>query len=186
MSKKLGRNQPCLCGSGKKYKYCCLTNNPSALENDLVSKQSIEKSQEQLKNRVKKNLGDKVILHQNELPIKMSEVILELADELLEMANTKKQYESVIMITVLAWNLATLESQTQSQEALESFLNKNVHDEQHKKDTLEIITALIKKKNLLFPYINRIIVDFQLVGNKKNFHLNVISTIPQNDTNYLE
>lgn len=23
-SKKVGRNEPCLCGSGKKYKKCCL------------------------------------------------------------------------------------------------------------------------------------------------------------------
>lgn len=182
MSKKLGRNQPCLCGSGKKYKYCCLTNNP----NHLVSKHAIEKSQEQLKNRVKKNLGDTIILHQNELPIKMSEVILELADELLEMANTKRQYQSVIAIAALAWNLATFEDDTQNQHMLESFLTENVHDEQHKKDTLDIITALIKKKNRLFPDINRIIIDFQLVGNKRNFHLNVISTIPQNDINYLE
>ena len=24
-SKKMGRNEPCFCGSGKKYKYCCGT-----------------------------------------------------------------------------------------------------------------------------------------------------------------
>ena len=24
MSKKIGRNEPCPCGSGKKYKHCCM------------------------------------------------------------------------------------------------------------------------------------------------------------------
>ncbi len=26
MVNKIGRNDPCSCGSGKKYKYCCITN----------------------------------------------------------------------------------------------------------------------------------------------------------------
>ena len=34
MVKKIGRNEPCPCGSGKKYKKCCLKNNkPAAVEN---------------------------------------------------------------------------------------------------------------------------------------------------------
>ncbi len=27
MTEKIGRNEPCPCGSGKKYKQCCLKNN---------------------------------------------------------------------------------------------------------------------------------------------------------------
>jgi len=27
---KIGRNDPCPCGSGKKYKQCCLTKNPAS------------------------------------------------------------------------------------------------------------------------------------------------------------
>ena len=35
MTKKVGRNEPCPCGSGKKYKKCCLRKSPRAgtLEN---------------------------------------------------------------------------------------------------------------------------------------------------------
>lgn len=29
MANKVGRNDPCPCGSGKKYKQCCLKNNKS-------------------------------------------------------------------------------------------------------------------------------------------------------------
>ncbi|NGX46228.1 MAG: hypothetical protein K940chlam2_01415 [Chlamydiae bacterium] len=33
MTKKVGRNQPCPCGSGKKYKKCCLKNKkPATIE----------------------------------------------------------------------------------------------------------------------------------------------------------
>ncbi|HEV2336612.1 MAG TPA: SEC-C metal-binding domain-containing protein [Stellaceae bacterium] len=31
LQRKLGRNDPCPCGSGKKYKKCCLGENPAAI-----------------------------------------------------------------------------------------------------------------------------------------------------------
>jgi uncharacterized protein YecA (UPF0149 family) len=30
-SKKIGRNEPCPCGSGKKYKHCCLNSHKAAM-----------------------------------------------------------------------------------------------------------------------------------------------------------
>jgi len=33
-SKKIGRNEPCPCGSGKKYKYCCLNSHQAAIPDD--------------------------------------------------------------------------------------------------------------------------------------------------------
>jgi uncharacterized protein YecA (UPF0149 family) len=32
---KAGRNAPCPCGSGKKYKKCCLNNTPNEIKNDF-------------------------------------------------------------------------------------------------------------------------------------------------------
>lgn len=37
MPKKIGRNEPCPCGSGKKYKHCCLGSKSVAI-NQTVSK----------------------------------------------------------------------------------------------------------------------------------------------------
>jgi hypothetical protein len=37
MSKKIGRNEPCPCGSGKKYKHCCL-GKKAAAKNLTISK----------------------------------------------------------------------------------------------------------------------------------------------------
>lgn len=36
MSNKLGRNQLCSCGSGKKYKRCCMANNSSSDHNEVI------------------------------------------------------------------------------------------------------------------------------------------------------
>ena len=48
-------------------------------------------------------------------------------------------------------------------------------------DTRHLLFALIEKKNLLYPHIKRFILSYDLVGNKRNFHLNVISTVPQEE-----
>lgn len=36
MSKKVGRNDPCPCGSGKKYKHCCMRNDEFSSRNNVV------------------------------------------------------------------------------------------------------------------------------------------------------
>ncbi|MGA7454642.1 MAG: SEC-C metal-binding domain-containing protein [Rhodoplanes sp.] len=37
---KPGRNDPCPCGSGKKYKKCCLTNDEAAENERLVAERA--------------------------------------------------------------------------------------------------------------------------------------------------
>lgn len=45
MGKKIGRNDPCPCGSGKKYKQCCFLkqNTPKKFKAKLLSKPKQEK-----------------------------------------------------------------------------------------------------------------------------------------------
>ncbi|MDY0130910.1 MAG: SEC-C metal-binding domain-containing protein, partial [Methanosarcina vacuolata] len=40
MSKKIGRNDPCPCGSGKKYKHCCLGRSKVVTGNQTPIKQT--------------------------------------------------------------------------------------------------------------------------------------------------
>lgn len=42
MSSKIGRNEPCPCGSGKKYKQCCLSNAPVMTSASLLNKNSYD------------------------------------------------------------------------------------------------------------------------------------------------
>lgn len=45
---KLGRNDPCLCGSGKKYKKCCLQRNGAQPANPIISPSDIEEFQKKV------------------------------------------------------------------------------------------------------------------------------------------
>ena len=83
---KIGRNDRCLCGSGKKYKKCCyLTQAGVGTANDesLVSEQlaALESSV--------KNKTDKVKLIKSD--IKMSAVITDFAEEIYNEAKTTTQ-----------------------------------------------------------------------------------------------
>ena len=144
-SSKLGRNDVCSCGSGKKYKRCCLITGASVKEKPLIAQHRIQKSMLDLKGRVLNNMGGTCIMHDGELGIKMSEIILDLADELLEAAETKSQYNNAIAITCIAWNVATLNS-SEYKQSLENGLNK-MDDQLYQEDTLKIIDALVEKKN---------------------------------------
>ena len=50
--KKVGRNDKCPCGSGKKYKYCCLL---KLKERELPPKIKVEKTPERKFKRTKNN-----------------------------------------------------------------------------------------------------------------------------------
>lgn len=176
---KLGRNDICHCGSGNKYKRCCLSLDVTRPQDaHQLNKIARIKSVARLRNRVKNNIGDNFTVVQGEIEgVKMSEVILDLADFLLKIANNKKQREAAITITCTAWNIA-VEGTDKGQELLDAYF-KEIDDPIHQKDTLEIISAIIKRKQACYPDLNRVVLDYELVDSMNNIHLNVVSTVPQ-------
>lgn len=177
---KLGRNESCHCGSGKKYKRCCLSLDESRPVSSAKQSKALQLNTERFRNRVQRQMGDKCAIFQGELDgIKMSAVILDLADVLLEAAHTKRQQESAIGITCVAWNIAVAGMET-AQEFLDAYF-ETIDDPIHKQDTLDIINALVARKQRLYPEINRIILEHEVVGTKNNLHLNVVSSVPDED-----
>src|SRR3990167_5765186 len=101
MLKKIGRNDPCMCGSGKKYKKCCLTNRKLPISNN-----AIQESQERLKTSVKKKIGSQAVILDKASKRKMSEIILGLAEDFLYEAESDNEIRNLIMATCFAWNLS--------------------------------------------------------------------------------
>ena len=107
----------------------------------------------------------------------MSEVILDLADFVLDRAKTKSQQEVAIGVTCLAWNIAVLGAE-KGQLFLDDYFEK-MNDPIHQQDTLDIISAIIEKKMAYYANINRIILDHELLGDVNNLHLNIVSTVTE-------
>jgi hypothetical protein len=170
---KIGRNDFCPCGSQKKYKKCCLL-----LED--VNSTELEKSEARLSQRMQNRLGKNVITLPGEQysSIKMSEIILHLADDLLEAAKTKSQHQFAITVTCTAWNMAVLFEPEQRKEQVEKFLIA-IESQEGKEEVRDIIYSILDKKDIHYPDIERLVVDYELLGSKPNFHLNVASTMPK-------
>lgn len=58
---------------------------------------------------------------------------------------------------------------------------KDKDDPDFKADMEDIIETMIAKKRHYYPDINRIIVDFELLQNKKDIHLTIMSIVPEEE-----
>lgn len=74
---KIGRNDPCLCGSGKKYKKCC-----------------------------HHQKFDFEISDNNVPPVKISEAILKISEPLIRKFPNRKRTTVIIDMAVAAWNMS--------------------------------------------------------------------------------
>ncbi len=167
---RMGRNDPCMCGSGKKYKKCCL----NLKRIDSTTEDSIE--------RLKENFPDKkvILLDSEKAGVrKMSEVILEYANELLSAAPSREDKEKAIMFAIAAWNISFLKK-TERQDKINEFLktmalNKNTNDWN---EAYDILHTLIVKKLKRYKTFSRFVVEYKFIkANFNDYRLNVISTI---------
>ncbi|WP_319575503.1 SEC-C metal-binding domain-containing protein [uncultured Desulfobacter sp.] len=74
---KIGRNDPCLCGSGKKYKKCC-----------------------------HHQKFDFEISDNNVPPVKISEAILKISEPLRRNFPKRERISVIISMAILAWNMS--------------------------------------------------------------------------------
>lgn len=170
---KIGRNMPCPCGSGKKYKKCCLSNSLALGQEERASGLAfVQKFKEQ-------HTDQTITCAQGEDvgAIKISEVIVEFADELLSLAHTKKSQQRAIMLAIFAWNLALIEEgerESKIQAFLEDMKLEKNSVEWH--DSVEMLEALICKKEIEYGSIDRLILDCEFAETRNGSQLNIIST----------
>lgn len=177
---KLGRNELCCCGSGKKYKRCCLLNEQEfPRKRTTISPVAQRESAQRLVSRAKEHIGDDGTILVDGLELKMSGVILDLADFLLKAAKTKSQHESAIALTCIAWNIAVLGPE-HGQKSWDAFFNK-IDGFDCNEDIHDIMSALIVKKRLKYDHITRVIIDYDLLMNKNDIHLTIMSVVPEDE-----
>ncbi len=183
MNNKIGRNDPCLCASGLKYKKCCLISKQIESENTRL-----QQRQNELKQKVKTHTEQEVVfLDSNSHPIKMSAVILEFADDMLRHADTRSEKKKAITLACFAWNLAMFkEKNGEYQTQLASLLKQMGIKDQLDKDHMEqLIDALVDKKINEYSTINRFIADYQIDFSRDELMLNVASIIPSSEVDDL-
>lgn len=180
-SHKIGRNDPCFCGSGKKYKKCCLAANTNE-ENQDDDLQIFQNDQKCFQEKFDSKGQSVTFGTAEELGTeKMSEVIVEFLEELLEIVEDYTAQENIIFFGIAAWNIAIMSEY--EGKPLKSYMKDFPPFEEaqknpgFKKALTTLFRALVRRKHEKYAHVNRFIVDFKITKKKKDdFHLTVIST----------
>ncbi|WP_440994713.1 YecA family protein [Cysteiniphilum litorale] len=174
---KVGRNDKCPCGSGKKYKHCCYSNSnlSNKRQNRILSAQM---------NEIEKRLDGNVKYAQSE--IKMSEVISEFAAEVQEKHGNDVNTAKNIELAIFCWNASMILSKTKTkEEELEQLeiLYDTISDHGiSEPDFFEILEYYRKRKADLFPDIDRMIVDYEIEQDVNgDVSFSVASIIPRDE-----
>ena len=150
-------------------------------------KKAIHESQEKLLQRAKEQSIDSGREFRIAPPTteKMSEIIIDYARPLLDVATNAEEQKKAITIAVTIWNLSLFPEDMQF-----DYINeiKRITSASNKTDDLsdddhEIFNYLMQRKKLLFPDINRLVVDYEFVETPKSFHLNIVSNILKDELN---
>lgn len=181
-SKKPGRNEPCPCGSQLKYKKCCLLETGT----NEISDTKIGAIHGLLKDKASRLLGgDKIMMvNQEQSTFKMSEVIIEFAEEFLDKMHDNRQKRMVLELACLAWNLAIHAENGMEvpgpDELLDSMELKN--NDTETRDVLKyILSVLIHKKMEEYSHIDRVIISYHFTDIGKDFRLDVASAASKNE-----
>lgn len=179
---KLGRNDLCPCGSQLKYKKCCLLTE----QKELISQQEIQKIRLGLKENTQNWIGNKtpsLFVEPDDQMIKMSEIIIELAEEFLDKVDTNKQRKVILELACLAWNIGVVVEQTEKFPDLDELIEDKMSIENTgvKEGLREILLALITKKLTNYAFIDRMIIDYKITDTKKDFRIDVVSIISSDE-----
>jgi hypothetical protein len=165
---KLGRNDPCFCGSGQKYKQCCLHHTQES--------RSHRTTEELAQKFLAKHPFHKVVQAEKLGIYKMSEILLEYGSDLLEQAETDKQKEEAVCLCVAAWNLSWIPVD-QRPKALDALLEKmEVQKESFQDSALrKLLEELVTRRQKEYPFCNRFIHEFSVTKEADELRLNVLS-----------
>ena len=157
---RIGRNQPCPCGSGKKYKKCCYGKNK--ISKILLS------------NGLGKIIPEGAIVTENPQKEKMSEILLEFAEPLTDACEGGRAFYNALQFSIIAWN-SSFFSLKERNKLIDGDINKYIDNNNDREITKEILSMMLERKKKNFSHIKMFIVDFQIAYEEGQRHLTVMS-----------
>ena len=168
---EFGRNDPCFCGSGKKYKKCCYLKNYKPHTSELAPK-------------IKKHFGDKVKIKDSaEFGLeKLSKALFEIMGDYFHECDTPNERIKLTQIAVVAWNCSV-----KPEDNLTKVLS-NLFEGDNLIATVKLARDLIERKKKLFPHdVNRIITHCGIeTDNKGALYLDVMALYLEDKTDKVQ
>ena len=135
---------------------------------------------QKLMREVKAKTGFTRTLVNPEGEISISDAISKIIAPYRDTAQSYSSFYKLVMIACTAWNAAILTDEKRA--SMLSDMRKSMPDQQSREDFTEIVKELMKRKNRLYPNVNRMIVEFKVTERKNDFHIAIASTMEGKET----
>lgn len=106
----------------------------------------------------------------------MSDVLLAFIEPFRGLADTNEAMHRLITIALIAWNGA-LRPEDERQAFIQEMMGAMPADDELREDFVEIVHALIERKQKHFSEYRRMIIDYELTDRGKGYHLSVVSLL---------
>jgi hypothetical protein len=128
---------------------------------------------------VKAKTGFTKTLVNPEGEISISDAIAKIIAPYRDTAQDYESFHKLVTVACTAWNASILP--IAKRENMLADMLKLMPDQQSREDFTEIVKELMKRKNRLYPNVNRMIVQFKVTDRGNDFHIAVASTMENKD-----
>ena len=112
--------------------------------------------------------------------ISISDAISKIIAPYRDTAQDYESFHKLVTVACTAWNAAILPAE--ERESMLADMRKLMPDQQSRKDFTAIVKDLMKRKNRLYPKVNRMIVQFKVTERRNDFHIAIASTVQNKET----
>ena len=108
--------------------------------------------------------------------VSMSDAVSQLIEPFKEDTTDYNGFRNLVTFGCIAWNASNLPIEEQD-DLINKMLAAVPRTIEDRLELLGLITELMDRKKKLFPKVSRMIVDFKVTDQGKNFHIAVASTV---------
>ena len=124
---------------------------------------------------VKAKTGITKTLVNPEGELSISDAISKIIAPYRDTAQDHDSFNKLVTIACAAWNATILPAD--KRESMLADMRNLMPDQQSREDFTEIVKELMKRKNKLYPKVDRMIVQFKVTDRGNDFHIAVASTL---------
>ena len=129
---------------------------------------------------VKAKTGFTKTLVNPEGELSISDAISEIIEPYRGVAQGYESFHKLVTVACAAWNATILPAD--KRESMLADMRNAMPDQQSREDFTAIVKELMKRKKMLYPNVNRMIVQFKVTNRKNDFHIAIASTMENKET----
>jgi hypothetical protein len=133
-----------------------------------------------LMREVKANTGFTKTLVNPKGEISISDAISKIIAPYRDTAQDYESFHKLVTIACAAWNASILP--VAERESMLADMRKLMPDRQSREDFTAIVKELMKRKNRLYPKVNRMIVQFKVTDRGNDLHIAIASTMEKKES----